>query len=589
MKLSKIYSNEPFHEVVFNEGFNVILGQVTKPKDKNVDSHNLGKTTLIHVIDFLMLKQLNKEHFFNKHEKLFKDYVFFLEILLNSGKYLTIRRSVEEPTKISFKTHVEKYQNFLEFDKWDDKNVSFVKAKELLNRYLAFDVLPDIDYRKTITYFLRSQKDYDDVFQLSKNFKHKDWKPLLLDLLGFKGDIANSKYTLEESREEKSKTISDLQKHFSVDTNEIDRIKGLIDIKSEEHNELQLKVDNFDFYQREKELNHELVETIETEIAESNALVYSLNYELSQIEESLRNNLTYDINEVLAVFNETKVYFPDTLKRSYDELIDFNKKLSVERSKYLIERQEKLQKELTQLQGRLSELNANRSMYLKVLQNKDSFKKFKIYQQELVKSQSEIFRLQSQLEGLGNISRLKLNLDDIDNQIDAAKKSIEQQIVKGNELYVKIRKDFSKFIKEIINHPAIISITLNNEGNVEFNAEIQTANELETTSEGSGTTYKKILCAAFDLSILQNFINKSFYRFVYHDGILEGLDNRKKNNYIALVKRLCQEHRIQYILTSIQDDLPILDTGQRMQFKDEEIALVLSDAGPGAKLFMQNF
>jgi len=589
MKLSKIYSNEPFHEVVFNDGFNVILGQVTKPKDKDVDSHNLGKTTLIHVIDFLMLKQLKKEHFFIKHENLFKDYVFYLEILLNSGKYLTIRRSVAEQTKISFKTHDEKHQNFLECDKWDDTNVSFDKAKKLLNRYLAFDVLPDRDYRKTITYFLRTQKDYDDVFQLSKNFKHKDWKPLLLDLLGFKGEIANSKYTLEESREEKSKTISDLQKHFAVDTNEIDRIKGLIEIKSEEYNELQVKVDNFDFYAREKELNQELVESVETEIAENNALSYNLNYELSQIEESLRNNLTYDLNEVIAVFKETKVFFPDTLKHSYEELIDFNKKLSVERSKYLAERQAKLQIEIRQLQDRLSDLNVRRSGYLKILQSKDSFKKFKIYQQELVKSQSEIFRLQSQLDGLSNISKLKLNLDDIDDQIDEAKKDIQQQIITGNELYVKIRKDFSKFIKEIINHPAIISIKLNGEGNVEFNAEIQSANELEITSEGSGTTYKKILCAAFDLSILQNFIHKSFYRFVYHDGILEGLDNRKKTNYLTLVQRLCKEHGIQYILTSIQDDLPLLETGQRMQFDEAEIALTLSDAGPGAKLFMQNF
>ena len=113
MKLSKIYSNEPFHEVVFNEGFNVILGQVTKPKDKNVDSHNLGKTTLIHVIDFLMLKKIDKKHFFTKHEKLFKDYVFYLEILLNSGKYLTIKRSVAEATKYRSKYMMKSTRTFL--------------------------------------------------------------------------------------------------------------------------------------------------------------------------------------------------------------------------------------------------------------------------------------------------------------------------------------------------------------------------------------------------------------------------------------------------------------------------------------------
>lgn len=589
MKLSKIYSNEPFHEVVFNDGFNVVLGKVTKPKDMNVDSHCLGKSKLIEVIDFLLLKKPAKDHFAVKHKKLFLNYVFFLEIHLNSGKYLTIRRSIAQSTKISFKTYDGKHLNLIDNKNWDYKNIPFDKAKEILNRYLGFDVIPEYDYRKTITYFLRSQRDYNDVFQLSKNFKHKDWKPLLLDLLGFNGETANLKYTLEESREEQSTAISNIQQHLSVNTNEIDRIKGLIEIKTEETNELQLNIDNFDFYKREKELNHEVIESVESEIAECNALVYNFNYEIYQIEESLRNNLTFDLNEVLSVFNDTKIFFPDILKHSYEELINFNKKLSVERSKYLSERQIVVQKELTQLNGRLSDLNIRRSGYLELLQSKDSFKKFKIYQQELVKSQSEIARLQAQLDGLTNVSKLKLNLDDIDSRIDTAKKDIEQQIRDGNELYGKIRKDFSKFIKEVINHPAIISITLNGEGNVEFNAEIQSANELETTSEGSGTTYKKILCAAFDLSILNNFINKSFYRFVYHDGILEGLDNRKKNSYLSLVKRLCKEQGIQYILTSIQDDLPLLESGKRLEFEESEIALTLSDAGPGAKLFMRNF
>ena len=40
------------------------------------------------------------------------------------------------------------------------------------------------------------------------------------------------------------------------------------------------------------------------------------------------------------------------------------------------------------------------------------------------------------------------------------------------------------------------------------------------TSEGKGTSYKKMLCAAFDMAVLETYADKSFYRFVYHDGIL---------------------------------------------------------------------
>ena len=41
-----------------------------------------------------------------------------------------------------------------------------------------------------------------------------------------------------------------------------------------------------------------------------------------------------------------------------------------------------------------------------------------------------------------------------------------------------------------------------------------------------------------------NFSDKSFYKFVYHDGVLEGLDDRIKIRYIKLVKELCEKFSI---------------------------------------------
>ena len=57
MKLSKIYSNkrEIFEDIKFNQGLNVIFGEVKSPEDMKKDSHNLGKTLLISLIEFLML------------------------------------------------------------------------------------------------------------------------------------------------------------------------------------------------------------------------------------------------------------------------------------------------------------------------------------------------------------------------------------------------------------------------------------------------------------------------------------------------------------------------------------------------------
>ena len=107
MKLVKIFSNKKeFKEIEFNEHFNIIVGKKTKESNdensKKKDSHNLGKTSLVNLIDFLLLKRMEGENIFKKHSDLFKEHIFYLELLLDSGKYLLIKRSVEKNTKISF-------------------------------------------------------------------------------------------------------------------------------------------------------------------------------------------------------------------------------------------------------------------------------------------------------------------------------------------------------------------------------------------------------------------------------------------------------------------------------------------------------
>jgi hypothetical protein len=49
----------------------------------------------------------------------------------------------------------------------------------------------------------------------------------------------------------------------------------------------------------------------------------------------------------------------------------------------------------------------------------------------------------------------------------------------------------------VLNVPAIISISQNRQGNVEFNANIQNPQSSEITAEDLGTTYRKLGIASF--------------------------------------------------------------------------------------------
>ena len=143
MKLSHLYCNLPdiFAPIRFHQGLNAVVARIDHPKDAKKLGHNLGKTLLTEVIDFTLLKGVDKHHTFKRHSELFDDFVFFIELELPSGGYLTIRRAVDEPSKIAFKRHPERHENFSELEEpaWDHWRESFDNAVDLLDSILAFE------------------------------------------------------------------------------------------------------------------------------------------------------------------------------------------------------------------------------------------------------------------------------------------------------------------------------------------------------------------------------------------------------------------------------------------------------------------
>ena len=78
----------------------------------------------------------------------------------------------------------------------------------------------------------------------------------------------------------------------------------------------------------------------------------------------------------------------------------------------------------------------------------------------------------------------------------------------------------------------------------------------EASSQSEGTSYKKVLCALFDLAILRTYSNESFYHFVYHDGILEGLDVRKRRLVLRVLRETATKYGVQCIISVIEKFAP---------------------------------
>ncbi len=599
MQLSKLYTNEPkFKNIKFNlSGLNVVYAEVRSKLKEKKNSHDLGKTKLAELIDFLFLKEIDKTYFLMKIRKnersIFENYIFYLEIYLNSGEYLTIRRGVRENTKISISIQNQTTNDFTPPVHWEYERLAIKKAKEVLSTHFAFDFFKSKPYlyRKAISYSLRKQGDFKDVYKLNKFSVGKDidWKPFMFDLLGFDGELLRKKYQNDSKIGKVKEFVENLKKEYTVNVEERDRIVAEKAIAEADSHEVEQQIDRFNFYEQDKNLTKKGIEEIENEISELNTISYQLNFEIKKLQASIKNNFSFDIYKVKKVFEEAKTYFPGKLAADYDELMKFNEKLTTERNKLLKATLKSKNEKLQQVNKQLLSFNQQREELLSDLTDTDTFSKFKTYQKELVKVEGKLLAFDDKLGAIDKILAKERSIDTLKEEIKFTTEQLKQvfQTTDVNEKYTLIRHNFTRFYKAVMNENALLSWNINKENNVEFiPPKVKSKdNQEEDTAKDEGNTYMKLLCVAFDLAVLISYNKESYYRFVYHDDVLSQQDNGVKTRLLELINTVLMKYDLQYILSVIKSDLPIDENEKFIEFNENQIVLKLHDRDASGTLF----
>ena len=101
---------------------------------------------------------------------------------------------------------------------------------------------------------------------------------------------------------------------------------------------------------------------------------------------------------------------------------------------------------------------------------------------------------------------------------------------------------------------------------------------------GVVATYRKLLCVAFDIAVFSAYLKERFLHFVFHDGVFESLDDRKKHCLLDELQKRCEDG-LQQIITVIDSDLPMDENGERLEFAEHETLRLLHDQGDEGRLF----
>ncbi|MGX2951521.1 hypothetical protein ACWIUA_11600 [Ursidibacter sp. B-7004-1] len=588
MKLSKLYSNLPdkFSPIIFNKGLNFIYGEIRYPENKTKDTHNLGKTTLARLLDFIFLAKRNKEQFLFKNQEIFNDFIFFLEIQLSENEYLTIKRSVENNTKIGFYLHNSSNKDYrtLSEDSWYELT-SFDKAKIYLDGKLNFTAIKSWQYRQLIGYLIRTQDDFYQVFQLQKyRGQDADWKPYMADLLGFNGELAKQRYQLGKKVNDlelkiKEQNISDDKKALE----ELSRVDGRLLIRKNELSKLKEFVENFNFREVDRKTVEDLVSEIDNQIIALNMREYSFKNSIYHIEQSFsENKIRFNPEEVKELFDEVNVLFPEQIKKDFEQLIAFNRAITQERDGYLKQELKESQIELSNIQSELIQLNEQRAKQLEFLKESELIVKFREANQEISSVRAEILDLERQKENIQKVLDLQKQKRDLQLSLNDIRNQMEEDLAIINDddksLFSQIRIYFNEIIHSVLNKDGELFISLNQNGNFEFKAEYQESGQ--NTNESLGNTYRKFLCIAFDLAIARAYFDKKFPKFIYIDGVFDGLDDRKKDLLLQVLREY-SNLGIQIIATTINSEIQ----GLTAPITTEEIVLTLHDDGQDGRLF----
>jgi uncharacterized protein YydD (DUF2326 family) len=594
MKLVRLYSNRPdvFPAIDFNSGLSVVLAEIRLPKNKDKHVHNLGKSTVGLMIDFCLLKGKHKDFFLFKHANLFEGFVFFLEVVADDGSYITISRSLEKREAIGVLVSPEVIEDATELQpgEWTHLGLGFAAAKSLLDGLFGFSSVSPWDYRDILSYVLREQPDYGDVFHLRKfRGKHSEWKPFLAHILGFDASLSEQLYE-ELEREEQLKNEMAMHMRDAGPTNdaEVTTVDGLIAIRRRDAADLEATLASFDFSTADAEANRDLVDRVESEIAQLNEETYKLSQLIKKLDESLEEEkIFFSTNQAEELFEEAGVAFAGQLKRDFDQLIQFNRAITSERRAYLLEEKAEAEARLAEVQPRLSNLQAERARLFEFLESSDTIAKYKELSSQLVTVRAQIESLTRQRDALARVVELRQEQRQVVERKNHLLTAIENDVTgkaeDSSSLYSEIQRYFDEIIHDVLDEHALLSVSVNSTGTLAFSAEI--VSETGTaTSAARGFTYNKLLCVAFDLAVLRAHLNVPFPRFAFHDGVFESLETRKKRSLLRVLREYAG-YGLQPIITSLDSDLadPIGAGDEAVQ--EADVIRTLHDDGEGGRLF----
>ncbi|MBY9629741.1 DUF2326 domain-containing protein [Pseudomonas aeruginosa] len=531
MKIKSIWSDiSGFRQVDFKGNFSIILG-VSKSSGEG-KSHNLGKTTLVAIIDNMLFGARESERL-KSIKNAFDRPRFFIKLEMNGQEVVY--------------------------------DVDYSKARKPLFSK---------EVKQNYEYFIRFQDDYNDEFRkISVRGKDATWKPLLLRLMGFDESSLIEKYEVESA-------IDDYKSFIQVAVAGAKKRVGNkkeIDAMLEQKTAILRSIESLDLVSAEESISKSISSELDVRIEALKKDLFVKRKELASINEALKSKVFVDfsVRKLEAVYNDLGVYFGGQLKQDFDSVEQFFIKVTNNRTAALNTMKNKLITDCAVIESELSILADERARGLKIIVEPKSVEVYKQLSNQLAYVESRLALLEQDVykESVQQAEKEKRILEDRRLSLVS---EVATEIDEHDQEFSKVNKEYSSIMKEVMDIDARLMIEKNSTGNLNFRA-VSWRNG-RPSDELKGEMAKKVSCAAFDVAL--RIVNNDDAGFVIHDGVIDDADKNTKAKFISAMKSRAELHDFQYILTAIYGELPDVSG---------DVAIILSDASESGLLMGRAF